>query len=253
MNLLQIIRTSISLYRAHAGWYTLAGLGLFLTTTVSIGLMVGAILFDMIIALYFGTDGQWIKYPLGVAAVLMTTACGFIISSFLLFGGLGAFVHFCAQIGAGVREITVLGYLEYIKRFGGSFWPIGMTQLITGSVVALPILIVGVWLTPGWLVLTLLAVFISIFAFAVAQWPFWLAFGAQVVERKGSITSLKNALGVSLAAPATTMAGVLMLAVLFTFPLPMLIFYPIYFFFLLAPFAAIFGVVYYEAAKGMIQ
>ena len=50
-----------------------------------------------------------------------------------------------------------------------------------------------------------------------------------------------------------SMAGVLILAVLFTFPLPMLIFYPLYFFFLFAPLAAIFGVVYFEAARGMIE
>jgi F-type H+-transporting ATPase subunit c len=41
MNLLQIAKTTVSLYRAHAGWYTLAGLALFLTTMAGIGLMVG--------------------------------------------------------------------------------------------------------------------------------------------------------------------------------------------------------------------
>ena len=253
MNLLQITRTTLSLYRAHAGWYTLAGLALFLTTAVGAGLIIGTLLFDMLLALFWGTQGQWIHYAPAVAAILVMTASGFIVSSVLVFAGLGAFIHACAQIGAGVREVTVIGFLEYIRRFGGSFWPIGMAQLILGGVLAIPILVAGTWLVGAGSILMIAVIFAAILAFIIMQWPLWLAFGAQVVDRRGAMRSMMSAAGVSFSAPFTSMVGVLVLGMLFMVPLPMLVFYPLYFFLLFAPLAAIFGVVYYEAARGMIK
>lgn len=252
MNLLRIGLTTIQLYRAHAGWYTLAGLALFLTTMVGIGLMVGALLFDMLLALFWGTEGQWIRYAPAVASILIMTASGFVVSSVIIFAGLGAFVHACAQIGAGVREVTVLNFLEYMRRFGGTFWPIGIAQLLLGCMAALPILIIGTWLV-GWSVLMLLFILLAGLAFIVMQWPLWLAFGAQVVDRRGTIASCAGSVGISASSPLTSLVGVLILGVLFMVPLPMLVFYPLYFFLLFAPLAAIFGVVYYEAARGMIK
>ncbi len=253
MNFLQVVRTTFSLYRSHVGWYTLAGLSLFLTTAVGIGLMVGALLFDMLLALFWGTEGQWVRYPPAVASILIMTGSGFIVSSVLVFAGLGAFVHACAQVGAGVREITVLGFLEYMRRFGGSFWPIAMAQLILGFAAAIPIIALGVWLLGAGSVLMIAILLLAILAFVIMQWPLWLAFGAQVVDRRGAIRSMMNAMGVSVSAPITSLIGVLTLGVLFVVPLPMLVFYPLYFFLFFAPLAAIFGVVYYEAAKGMIK
>ncbi len=253
MNLLQITKTTLSLYRAHAGWYTLAGLALFLTTTVGIGLMVGTLLFDMLLALFWGTEGQWIHYAPAVASIIVMTASGFIVSSVLIFAGLGAFVHACAQIGAGVREITIINFLEYMRRFGGSFWPIGMAQLILGCALAIPVLLVGTWLAGANSILAVAVLILAILAFIIMQWPLWLAFGAQVVDRRGAIHSMMSAAGVSFSAPLTSMVGVFGLGVLFMVPLPMLVFYPLYFYLLFAPLAAIFGVVYYEAARGMIK
>lgn len=253
MNLLQITKTTLSLYRAHAGWYTLAGLALFLTTMVGIGLMVGTLLFDMIIALFWGTEGQWIRYAPAVAAILAMTASGFIVSGVLVFAGLGAFVHACAQIGAGAREVTVLNFLEYMRRFGGTFWPIGIAQLVLGCMAAVPVLLAGAWLAGVWSILMIFVILFAILAFAVMQWPLWLAFGAQVVDRRGSIGSMTSAAGISFSSPLTSLIGVLILGGLFIVPLPMLVFYPLYFFLLFAPLAAIFGVVYYEAARGMIK
>ena len=253
MNLLQVTRTTLLLYRSHAGWYALAGLALFLTTMVGIGLMIGTLLFDMLLALFWGTAGQWIHYAPAMAAVLLMTASGFIVSSVIVFAGLGAFIHACAQIGAGVRDVTVINFLEYMRRFGGSFWPIGIMQLILGGVLAIPVLLIGTWLAGAGSILMVLVILLAILAFFIMQWPLWLAFGAQVVDRRGAMRSMMSAMSVSFSSPLTSMTGVLVLGVLFMVPLPMLVFYPLYFFFLFAPLAAIFGVVYYEAARGMIK
>ncbi|MCL6089399.1 MAG: hypothetical protein M1530_04535 [Candidatus Marsarchaeota archaeon] len=253
MNLLQVTAASFRLYSNHIGWHLLGGLALVLSTLVGVGLMCGALLAGMLLAIPFGPDGGWIRQPLAAALILLTLGAGALGGSVVIFASLGAFVHVCAQIGAGVREITVLGFLDYMRRFGHVFWAIGILQAMLGSLAALPFVIASMLLSSAWEPVLFIGAVFGILAFFLAQWPLWLAFGAQVVERGGVLGSIGLAVRTSLRAPISSLAGLLLLGIAFSLPLPMLLFYPVYFYFVFAPLAADFGLVYYEASRGMLK
>ncbi|VVB57626.1 Uncharacterised protein [uncultured archaeon] len=253
MNLLQIISTTLRLYAGHIGWHLLAGFALLLSTLVACGLLSGTLLVSMFVAAPYGVEGEWVHEPLAVLEIGILLTAGLVAGSWVLLSTLGAFMHTCAQIGAGVREITVLGFLEYARQFGASFWAIGMVQMTLGSIVALPFLLLSPLLSSVWGPLAALGVALAALAFFLIQWPVWLAMQAQVVDRHGAAASIGLAFRTSMGAPLTSFVALALLGVGFVLPLPMLIFYPIYFFFIFAPLSADFGLVYYEAARGLLK
>jgi hypothetical protein len=253
MNLLQVTAASVRLYSNHLGWHLLGGLALVLSTLVGLGLVCGALLASMLLATPFGPNGEWIRQPLAAGLIFLTLGAGALAGSLILFAAAGAFVHVCAQIGAGVREITVMGFLDYMRRFGHVFWAIGILQIALGALAALPFIIAAVLLSSAWEPVLLIGAAVGILAFFLAQWPLWLAYGAQVVERAGLFGSIGLSVRTAMRAPLTSLAGLLLVGIGFALPLPMLLFYPIYFYFVFAPLAADFGLLYYEASRGMLK
>jgi hypothetical protein len=253
MNFLQVISASFRLYSKHLGWHLLASLELAVAMLVGLGLFCGALLASMLLATAAGSEGSWIKQPLTAGFILITLGVGLIAASFVVFAAFGSFIHTCAQIGAGVREITILGFIEYMLEHGHTYWIISIVQIGIGAGIAFILLALG-WLLKG-MSGALFAIFAiaAIVAFFAAQFPFWLAFCAQAVERKGAIKSLELALKTSMRSPISSFAGMIFVELAFAIPLPMLIFYPIYFYFVFAPLAADFALVYYEASRGLLK
>ncbi len=253
MNLLQILSTALRLYSNHTGWHLLAGFALFLFTLISFGLFSCALIASMFIAAPYGVEGGWAHNWLAIVEIAGALFVGLLVASFVLFAAMGAFIHTCAQVGAGVREITVMGFLEYAHRFSFTFWIIGMVQTVLGSVVALPFLLLTPLLSSLWGPLILLGPALAGIAFFLMQWPVWLAMQAQVVDRRGALGSIALAWRTSVSAPLTGMVALMLTGIAFAALLPMLIFYPIYFFFIFMPLATDFALVYYEAARGLLK
>lgn len=253
MNLLQVLSTTFRLYSSHIGWYLFAALLLFLAALVGLGLFSSSLLAGMVLATPYGPDGEWIQNPTAALLIFGCLGAGLLFASVVLAAAAGAFAHLCAQIGAGTREITVLSFLEYAKKSGLTFWSIGMIQMAVGLAAMSPFLLLAILLGRAWMPLILVAALASAAAFFAAQWPVWLAFSAQVVERRGMMASLKSSWLCARRAPMPGLAAVAIWGIAFLVPTPMFIFYPIYFFFIFMPVSTVMGLVYYESSKGMLR
>ncbi len=253
MNFLQIISMSLRLWQQHLALYALAGLTLFISTFIAAGVFSGALIADGILALSFGPAGTWIQNPLLALVMLASTLLGFLASTVLLCSGTGAFLRSCAQIAAGSREVNLLGFIDYASSQGISFWLITMVMLGIGAVLAVPVLVVGVLLSSSaaWILPAALVVALSL-ALLVGL-PFWLAYAAQVVHRKGALPSLTASVKASAHSPVASLVLLVLLLALFFTPMVFLIFYPIYFFFIFMPIAGNLMLVYYEAAQGLLR
>lgn len=253
MNLLQVISTTFRLYSSHVGWYLFAGLMLFLSALVGFGLFSSSLLASMMLSLPYGENGGWIQNPMAALLIIGCLSTGALIASAVLLAAIGSFTHICAQIGSGAREITILGFLEYAKKWGLTFWFIGMAQTALGLAVLLPVVVLAVLLEKVWQPLLIVGLIIGGIAFFLAQWPLWLAFSAQVVERRGVMGAAKSSLVCARRAPISGMAAMGISSAALLVPTPMLIFYPIYFFFVFMPLSTVLSLVYYESSKGMLR
>ena len=253
MNLLQVLSTTFRLYSSHIGWYLFAALLLFLAALVGLGLFSSSLLASMVLATPYGPDGEWIQNPMAALLIFSCLGAGVLFASVVLAAAAGAFAHLCAQIGAGTREITVLSFLEYAKKNGLTFWSISMIQMVMGGVATIPFILLAVLLGRVWAPLIILTALAAVAAFFAVQWPVWLAFSAQVVERRGLMASLKSSWLCARRAPMSGLAAVAIWGIAFLFPTPMLIFYPIYFFFIFMPLTTVMGLVYYESSRGMLR
>ena len=253
MNFLQIIAMALRLWQQHLALYALAGLTLFLAVFTAAGLFSAALIADGALALAFGPHGTWIANPLLALAVLACTAIGFLASTILLCAGTGAFLRSCAQIAAGHREVNLLGFVDYASAQGLSFWFITLLMLALCAILSLPLAAAGLLLSSysGWILPLCLAASFSVALLAAL--PFWLAYAAQVVHRKGALPSLLASVRASAHFPVASLVLLLLLLALFFAPMVSLILYPVYFFFIFAPLAGNLMLVYYEAAQGLLH
>jgi len=128
-----------------------------------------------------------------------------------------------------------------------------MAQGLVGLAAMIPFVLLGRALERIWAPLLAADFILASAAFFMVQWPLWLAFGAQVVDRRGAAAALASSLRSARQAPGAGLVAVILAWLAFFVPLPMLIFYPPYFFFVFMPLAAIFSLVYYEASCGMLR
>lgn len=253
MNLLQIFSMALRLWRNNAAWYALAGLALFLTAFISAGLLGGLLIFDALVALLFGPAGAWIARPPVALTMAGITGLGLLLVLFFFFSGLGAFMHFCAQIGAGKKEINLLAFLEYGRLHGPSFWVVGLLEQAVAMLFALPVLLLGWALSSVYPTLLPVALLLALMVYFVAQLPFWLAFPAQIVARKGALASLSASVKASVSSPIGSLCVLLLISLMMALPAPLFIFYPIYFFLIFMPMATVLELVYFEATQGLIK
>lgn len=253
MNLLEILSMTLRIYRANGAWFSLAGFTLLLASLISSGVLVGAFLLDALIALFFGPAGSWISKPPVAAAILGVTLAGLMLSTFLLFSSIGAFMHFCAQIGAGRREINMLAFLEYAKMHGPAFWLIGMVHQMVGLLISTPFVVAAFLSLSSMPILAWVLLALGVAGYTFGQLPFWLAYPAQIINRKGAFRSLGVSLKASLSAPFTSLTVLFLLFLLGALPAVTLVLYPIYFFFIFAPLASTLMLVYFEAVQGLIK
>lgn len=253
MNVLQILAMTGRLYRDNIAWYTLAGVALFISTLVASGFFVAVILVDILLALRFGMGGTWIGKPVVVAAMLAVTGVGWLAATLIWFASLGAFMHTCAQIGAGRREISLLSFVDYARMLGLTFWFIGMIEQLAGTILAAPFIVVGVLLGPSLRGAEWAGLAAGGLVFTLAQLPFWLAYPSEIITRRGAIPALINSIKASRSSPVASLVMLLVIFVLAAVPTVVLVFYPIYFFFILAPLVATLVLVHYEAVQGMIR
>jgi len=253
MNILQIIMLSWSLYRRNAAWYALAGLLFAITMIMSTGMLSGAFLADCAVALAWGPKGAWIANVQAVAIIAAITSAGIAISFFIAFTAAGAFAHTCAQIGSGVREVNLIGFFEHMQIFAPTFFAIGFVQQALGAAVAMPIIALGIFASTLNPALLPVGIVLALIAWAVVQLPFWLAYPAQIVKQRGAVQSLQSSLRATISSPLATAFCILLLLALAIAPLALNIIYPIYFFFVYAPFCETLKLAYYEAVKGMLK
>ena len=253
MNLLQVLTTTLRLYSTSVGWYLFAGLLLFLSSLVGLGLFCCSLLASMVLASPFGEEGQWLHNPPAALLIFGCLGMGALCASAVRSASAGAFVHLCAQIGSGRREITLLGYLEYGKRNGIAFWTISLVRWALELAAMSPFILVAALFGPVWAPLAVVMALFCVGAFVLAQWPLWLAFSAQAVERRGVMASIRASLYCARRAPGSGLAAVLILGAAMLIAAPMLVFYPLYFFFVFMPLSTVMGLVYYESSRGMLK
>ncbi len=253
MNLLQIILLTVRLWRSQLPWYALAGLTLFFSMLIGSGIFSGTLIADGALALSFGPAGTWINQPLVLLAILLTTAVGFLAASYLLSAGIGAFLHSCAQIGAGHREINLVGYVEYAVGQGPRFWLIALLVASLMALLSVPVALLGLLLSAYWAPAFPIALALAIAIALLVALPFWLSFPAQVVRHAGVMPSLLGSLKASIRSPIASLLLLLLLLFFFFAPMVFLVFYPVYFFFFFAPLAGTLMLVYYEAVLGLIK
>jgi len=244
----------VQIYVARAGLFMIAGLLLAITTLVSFGFGISFILLDGLIALYLGPGGTWISNPVALIAILASTvACGLSIT-LLLFPSIGAFMHTCAEIGSGSRDIGIMEHLQYLQNNMVKLWLVGLCWQAVAFAPMAFILIASVLLKEQiGDILTVLGISVALFVWMMAQFPFWLAFPAYIVKKGGVRASLKNSLVTSIRNPLSSAAILILIYILFIVPSVSFIFYPIYFFLIFTPFAATISLAYYEAAVGMLK
>lgn len=253
MNVLQIITMGWRLYRRNAAWYAMAGLMLFTTAIISAGLFSAGFLIDCGIALVAGRNAVWTTVPAAVISIAAVTMVELAAGALIAFSAWGAFTHLCAQIGAGGRQISLIGFFEEISSRGWTYFLIGSAQQAAGLAIALPVFVVGAALGTIFPPIAALAALIALGAWILMQTPFWLAFPAQVVRRQGAVAAVAASLKESLAAPLASIVMLLLLALLALVPLVLNVFYPIYFFFVFAPLYVTMKLVYFEAMSGMLK
>lgn len=253
MNLLYLLTWSVRLYTRQAVWYLLAGLMLFLTTLMALGLPTAALLLDAALALYFGPGGSWISKPPAAGLIFIVFLAGLAGGSFMLFAGTGAFLRACAQIAAGRREINLLGHADYMREEGMEFWKIGMAHLAAGVVGLTPG--VGLALNPALAAAGLSGPMLALGAAlgVLMQGPLWMAMPAQALWHKGSGRSLGMAWRAAMAQPLAAAVAYAALLVALLLPTSVLMFYPIYIFFIFMPWAALVALLYLEALKDQLQ
>ncbi|MFH1306642.1 MAG: hypothetical protein ABIH83_03235, partial [Candidatus Micrarchaeota archaeon] len=250
MNIIQILIMGIRIYTSKFGLYILAGLLLALSIIVSMGFGIVFIIIDGLIALFMGPGGAWLYNPISAAAVLLSTLCAILTTSYLFFPSIGAFMHTCAKIGSGRKDVSLMTHFDYMKENMNDFWFIGIIQQAIAGVPALVVLIVAILLGGISHLIVWAGVAVSALVWMVCQFPFWLAFPAKIVKKRGALGSLRNSLKANLKAPVGSIAMLLIIYILIILPAISLVLYPIYFFLMLAPFASIVLLAFYEASEG---
>ncbi|MFH1095835.1 MAG: hypothetical protein V1728_06470 [Candidatus Micrarchaeota archaeon] len=252
MNILQIIAMGWGIYRRNAAWYALAGLMLFTTALISAGLVSAGFLIDCGIALVLGRHAVWTAVPAAVITIALVTLVELAAGAFIAFSAWGAFTHLCARIGAGGRQISLLGFFEEMSAMALTYFLIGSIQQAAGLAVALPVFVVGVAIGTVYAPVAAVAALLAGGVWLLMQLPFWLAFPAQVVQRRGAVASVAASIRASIASPLASLVMLLTLALLALVPLVLNVFYPLYLFFVFAPLYTTMKLVYFEAISGML-
>jgi hypothetical protein len=253
VDLNQIIKLSIRIYAKNVHWFFLAGLLFFISTLTSFGMFCLFLIFDGVIALTMREDGTWLESIDALILISISTLIGIIISSYIFFASLGAFMHMCTKIGAQRRDISIISFLEYMQRLGISFWMIGLFQNISALVLAAPLITIAFMIGLKGGIFFWIALILAGFAWTIGQLPFWLAFPIEIIKKKGAFKSMRMALKNTVEKPIGSLILLIIIYILLIVPMIIPFIYPIYFFFVFAPFVSILTVTYYEAIKGMLK
>ncbi|MFH0927673.1 MAG: hypothetical protein V1822_03775 [Candidatus Micrarchaeota archaeon] len=253
MNLLNLFAMSGRIYASRIGSYLYASAAYALSFAIATGIAIAFLIVDGAIALIAGPGGAWIQNPLAAAAVAASTLAGGLCFFYLVVASAGAYMHTCAKIGAGQQDTGVAQYVEYMAANSHSFfaiaivphtiWAAACTLFIGAAILLMQINSLAIWA----------ALILCGGAWICIQIPFWFSFAAKVIEKKHSYEAIGSSLYVLLKKPIAALAIIFVIIILAAVPLASALFYPIYFFVFLCPFASILTLGFYEVQRGLLK